>query len=160
MERDFRELTAETDWAMRTFADRIQLSGNEFRVLLLVMRAEGRGVSLTAGELREQMGLSGAAITYLVERMCEEGYLRRESDADDRRKRRVRRTERGSDVTQAYFDRLDANVRAALTGLPDADLDAAHRVFAALVASARSFHDDSPSRRRSPAYPVAPTRAG
>ena len=36
------------------------------------------GTPLTAGDLRRQMGVSGAAITYLVERMVETGHLRRE----------------------------------------------------------------------------------
>jgi DNA-binding MarR family transcriptional regulator len=56
------------------------LSPNEFRALQFVMIAEAQGIPLTAGELRRQMGLSGAAITYLVERMTETGHLRRETD--------------------------------------------------------------------------------
>ena len=47
------------------------LSANDFRALLHVMVAEHAGAPLNAGELRELMGMSGAGITYLVERMIE-----------------------------------------------------------------------------------------
>src|SRR5438067_1644247 len=86
MGADLRELTSESDWIARLFAEENGFSANEFRALLFVMMADSTGHHLTAGELRRQMGLSGAAITYLVERMVAAGNLRRETDPRDRRK--------------------------------------------------------------------------
>ncbi len=85
MAADLRELTSESDWLVRLFANQYELSANEFRALLFVMLAERSATHLTAGELRRQMGLSGAAITYLVERMVDTGHLRRDTDPSDRR---------------------------------------------------------------------------
>jgi DNA-binding MarR family transcriptional regulator len=94
---------------------------------------------LTAGDLRKRMGMSGAAITYLVERMIASGHLHRESDPADRRKVILRVADHGMDVARSFFTPLGEQTRAALAGLPDADLAAAHRTFAALVDAMRAF---------------------
>jgi DNA-binding MarR family transcriptional regulator len=134
-----RELTSQSDWIARTFADQNNVSANEFRALLFVMIAETNGVRLTAGELRKQMGLSGAAITYLVERMAEVGHLRRETDPADRRKVILRYGERGMEIARAFFMQLGQHNHAAMAGLPDEDLEAAHRTFTAMVGAMKDF---------------------
>jgi DNA-binding MarR family transcriptional regulator len=139
---DLRELTSESDWISRAFAEQNKLSANEFRALLFVMIAEAGGVRLTAGDLRKQMRLSGAAITYLVERMTGDGHLRRESDPNDRRKVILRYGERGMEVSRRFFAVLGQRNQDAMAHLPDADLEAAHRTFCAMVGAMRSFRDD------------------
>jgi DNA-binding MarR family transcriptional regulator len=139
---DLRELTSESDWIARAFAEQNDVSANEFRALLFVMIAETKGVRLTAGELRKQMGLSGAAITYLVERMTEIGHLRRETDPTDRRKVILRYGERGKEVARSFFMRLGQHNHGAMADLADSDLEAAHRTFGAMVDAMKSFRAD------------------
>ena len=83
---DVRAMNAESDQIGRHFAARHDVAANDFRALLHVMVAETAGTPLTAGDLRKRMGMSGAAITYLVERMIASDHLLRESDPTDRRK--------------------------------------------------------------------------
>lgn len=142
---DLREMTAESDWVARAFADQHDVSANEFRALLFVMVAETSGHRLTAGDLRRQMGLSGAAITYLVERMTETGHLRREVDPRDRRRVILRYADHGLEVARGFFSTLAAHSHDALTELPDEDLAAADRVFGALVGAMRHFRSELPS---------------
>jgi MarR family transcriptional regulator, organic hydroperoxide resistance regulator len=141
---DLRDLTSESDWIVRSFAQQNDVSANEFRALLFVMIAEAKGIRLTAGELRRQMSLSGAAITYLVERMTSDGHLRRETDPADRRKVILRHSDRGVDVARAFFRRLTQHNHVALAALPDSDLEAAHRTFVALVAAMKDFRAQRP----------------
>ena len=136
---DLRELTSQSDRIARTFAEQNNVSANEFRALLFVMIAEMNGVRLTAGDLRKQMGLSGAAITYLVERMAEVGHLRRETDPTDRRKVILRYGEHGMGIARAFFMRLGQHNHGAMADLPDADLQAAHRTFTAMVLAMKDF---------------------
>ena len=136
---DVRAMTAESDQIGRHFAGRHDVAANDFRALLHVMVAETAGTPLTAGDLRKRMGMSGAAITYLVERMIASGHLHRESDPADRRKVILRVADHGMDVARSFFTPLGEHTRAALAGLPDADLAAAHRTFAALVDAMRAF---------------------
>ena len=73
---DVRALSAESDQIGRVFAGLHDVAANDFRALLHIMVAETAGSPLTAGELRRRMGMSGAAITYLVERMIDSGHIR------------------------------------------------------------------------------------
>ncbi len=136
---DLRAMNAESDQIGRHFAGRHDVAANDFRALLHVMVAQTAGTPLTAGDLRKRMGMSGAAITYLVERMIASGHLHRESDPADRRKVILRVADHGMDVARSFFTPLGEQTRAALAGLPDADLAAAHRTFAALVDAMRAF---------------------
>lgn len=60
---DVRALSVESDQIGRTFAAINTLGVNDFRALLHIMVADDAGAPLTSGELRQRMGLSGAAIT-------------------------------------------------------------------------------------------------
>jgi DNA-binding MarR family transcriptional regulator len=139
---DIRALSAESDQIGRMFAARHDVSSNDFRALLHVMVADSQGNPLTSGELKNRMGLSGAAITYLVERMIASDHIRRESDPTDRRKVLLRYADHGMAVAGAFFAPLAQHTHAALADLPDDDLAAAHRVFSALIAAMRAFEDE------------------
>jgi DNA-binding MarR family transcriptional regulator len=136
---DVRAMNAESDQIGRHFAGRHDVAANDFRALLHVMVAETAGTPLTAGELRKRMGMSGAAITYLVERMIASGHLRRESDPADRRKVILRVADHGMEVARAFFTPLAEQTRLALAVLSDAELRAAHRTFTALIGAMHAF---------------------
>jgi DNA-binding MarR family transcriptional regulator len=139
---DVQALSAESDQIGRAFASVHRLSANDFRALVHVMVAENAGTPLTAGELRARMGMSGAAITYLVERMIESGHLRRDADPADRRKVILRYADHGIEVGRAFFTPLANHTHRVLADLPHDDLAAAHRVFTAVLAAMTAFRDD------------------
>ena len=145
---DLRGLTAESDQIGRHFAASHDVRPTDFRALLHIMVAETAGQPMTSGDLSQRMGLSGAAITYLVDRLIESGHLRRDSHPADRRKVILRYSEPGLDTARSFFTPLGAHTHAALGDLPDADLAAAHRVFTALIAAMRRFQDELDSRPR------------
>ena len=136
---DVRALSAESDQIGRVFAGLHDVAANDFRALLHIMVGETAGSPLTAGELRARMGVSGAAITYLVERMIDSGHIRRDSDPDDRRKVLLRYADHGMTVARAFFTPLAGHTHDAMAGLPDDDLVAAHRTFTALIDAMRAF---------------------
>ncbi|HTI74435.1 MAG TPA: MarR family winged helix-turn-helix transcriptional regulator [Mycobacterium sp.] len=139
---DVRAMTAESDQIGRHFAGRHDVAANDFRALLHIMVAETSGVPLTAGDLRRRMGVSGAAITYLVERMIASGHVRREADPADRRKVLLRVADHGMDVARGFFSPLADHTRRALAGISDDDLAAAHRTFTAVVDAMRAFRNE------------------
>src|SRR4029078_4792208 len=134
-----RRWTAESEQIGRYFAGRHDLAANDFRALLHIMVAETSGAPLTAGDVRQRMGVSGAAITYLVERMIASGHVRRESDPADRRRVIRRVPDHGIHVARGFFTPLAEHIRRALADLPDEDLAAAHRTFTALVDAMRAI---------------------
>lgn len=151
MAADVRALSAESEQIGRVFAGRNELVSNDFHALVHIMVADNAGSPLTSGELRERMGLTGAAITYLVDRMIVSGHIRRESDPADRRKVILRYSDHGMAVARAFFSPLADHAHAAMTDLPDEDLAAAHRVFSAMTTAMRAFQTeltDEPATRR------------
>ncbi len=103
------------------------------------MVAETAGQPITSGELGQRMGLSGAGITYLVDRLIDSGHVRRDSHPADRRKVILRYAELGLNTARSFFTPLQKHTHAALVDLVDADLAAAHRAFTALIAAMRRF---------------------
>jgi DNA-binding MarR family transcriptional regulator len=139
---DLRIMAAESDQIGRVFAVVHDVRPTDFRALLHVMVAETAGHPITSGELRQQMGLSGAAITYLVDRMAASGHIKRESDPLDRRKVILRYSESGLNTARAFFAPLGMLTHVAMADLPDADLAAAHRVFTALIEAMRRYQHE------------------
>jgi DNA-binding MarR family transcriptional regulator len=137
-----RVMTAESEQIGRAFAAVHEVRPTDFRALLHVMVAETAGEPVTSGELRQRMGLSGAAITYLVDRMMASGHITRESDPGDRRKVILRYSDSGLATARAFFAPLGTHTREAMQDLPDADLSAAGRVFAALIEAMRRYQAD------------------
>ena len=136
---DLRVLTAESEQIGRVFAVANEVRPTDFRALLHVMVAETAGAPITSGELRQRMGLSGAAITYLVDRMMASGHITRQSDPADRRKVILRYSDSGLATARAFFAPLGTHTHATMADLPDADLSAASRVFTALIEAMRRY---------------------
>ncbi len=137
-----RVMTAESEQIGRAFAAVHDVRPTDFRALLHVMVAETAGEPVTSGELRQRMGLSGAAITYLVDRMMASGHITRQSDPTDRRKVILRYSDSGLATARAFFAPLGSHSHDAMADLPDTDLEAAARVFTALVEAMRRYQHD------------------
>ena len=136
---DLREMSNESDQIGRSFAASQDLRLNDFRALLHIMVAETGGQPMTSGDLSHRLGLTGSAITYLVDRLIESGHLRRDAHPNDRRKVILRHGDAAVATAQSFFSPLGVHARLALEDLADADLVAAHRVFTALIAAMRGF---------------------
>lgn len=139
---DLRELTAESEQIGQLFAGSQEVRAIDFRALLHIMVAETAGTPISPGELGSRMGLSGAGITYLVDRLIASGHVRREDHASDRRKIVLRYADLGLDTARAFFTPLQKHTHDALAELPDSDLTAARRVFTALIAAVGEFRSE------------------
>lgn len=76
-----REFSARVVLFHETIAARCGLHATDLKALRLLGAKE-----MTAGHLAEYTGLTGAAVTALVDRLEASGYVRRERDAEDRRR--------------------------------------------------------------------------
>ncbi|MEV0355449.1 MarR family winged helix-turn-helix transcriptional regulator [Nocardia sp. NPDC050697] len=139
---DLRALTAVSEQLGHVFARANELRPTDFRALMHIATADIEGDPVTAGRLAKLLGISTAAVTYLVERMIESGHIRRDTDAADRRKVLLRYADHGMDVARGFFTPLGTRTRAAMAALPDEDLAAAHRVFSTLIDSMRTHFDE------------------
>jgi len=78
---------------------------------------------LTPGELGHRLGLTSGGVTALTGRLIEAGYVRRERHPRDGRMRVLGMTEAGSEFLRAHMEPLLDVADAALSGLPDADVE-------------------------------------
>ena len=81
-----RELSARTVMFHQAVADRVGLNVTDHKCLDLLDR---HGAPMTAGELARASGLTSGAITGVVDRLERAGFVRRESNPDDRRQVRI-----------------------------------------------------------------------
>src|SRR6185436_997645 len=89
-----REESARSVMFLQAVAGRLGLSATELKCLDLALRA-GPGEPLTAGRLAVLTGLTTGAVTGVVDRLEEGGFVRRERDPGDRRRVIVRLVSRG-----------------------------------------------------------------
>lgn len=137
--RDIGDLTSAVDSASRDFAAQHELSYNDFRALVFTAFADAAGHSLSAGELRGRIGLSGAAVSYLIDRMTATGYLRTMGDPSDGRKVILVLTDRGTAVIRKFLAEVAEHCHRALEALSDGELAAAHRTFATMLGAMAAF---------------------
>ena len=153
---DMRAITAQSDRIGRHFSRMNDVSSSDFHALLHIMVGETAGTPLTLAQLRRRIGVSPAAITYLVDRMIDAGHIRREPDPEDRRKWLLRYEERGMKLAHDFFRPLGAHLSDAMANLSDRDLVGAHRVFTAMISAMSTFEDELTRPRK----PSADLRRG
>ncbi len=136
---DVRAVTAGSDRIGRLFASMHNVSNNDLDALLHVIVAETSGAPLTAGDMRERLGVTAPAVTYLVDRMIASGHIRRETDPTDRRKVLLRYSEHGREVAGRFFGPLGELMHTSMAEIPDEDLIAAHRVLVAVLHAMETY---------------------
>ena len=80
-----RDFAARVSLYHDAVAQTLGLHATDVKVLRLL-----EGEPMTAGAIAEQSGLTGAAVTALVDRLEASGYATRERDSDDRRRVTIR----------------------------------------------------------------------
>jgi DNA-binding MarR family transcriptional regulator len=96
-------------------ADRVGLNATDLKVLRLLGED-----AMTASQLAQRVGLTGAAVTALVDRLELAGYVTRERDTEDRRRvtlravpAMVKKIDRVYDSQNAAMERLLAGYSAS-----------------------------------------------
>lgn len=132
-------LTQETMLATQVFGAQHGIGNSELAAYLHLVVAAQSGTPIRPTDLRDSLQLSGAAITYVIERLCDKGYIHRVPDPGDRRTYTVEVTKQGRDAVAESAVRSDRRIHAALRDLADDDIHAAQRVLAALTTAARCY---------------------
>ena len=106
----------------------VDLTLAQFKALMLVASSGG----LTGRDLSQRLAIGPSAVTPLVDRLVQHGYVRREEDSDDRRVSWARPTPAGL----AVFERVSASnrdqVEELLAELPPEDAEVVERAVEAL----------------------------
>ncbi len=112
--RVFMMLSARPDDPMLT----LDLSMPQLKVLLLVERLS----SPSMGDLAHVLGVGQPAISALVDRLTDQGYVRREDDPQDRRVVRVHGTQFCHELVQRIRSAGEGRLQSVIAHLTDEEL--------------------------------------
>ena len=122
------------------FAALHHLQAADLRALVGIMSAEGVGRPLTAGQLRDYLGLSSGGASLVIDRLEAAGHIRRVRDhPTDNRVVHLRYTKQGKATGLAFFGSLGQRTNALLDQLSAEELQVIERF---LTAAADALHDE------------------
>lgn len=87
--------------------------------LMFLLRHPGSGQR----DIAEFAGITSSAVNQVVKNMLEEDYLRKETDASDKRNTKLYLTDKGAAIASRVYERLDAS-DDAITALIGAEKEA------------------------------------
>jgi DNA-binding MarR family transcriptional regulator len=113
-----REVSGQGVLYSQQVAERLGINSTDLECLDYVMRGP-----VAAGALAEMTGLTTGAITGVIDRLERAGFVRRESDPDDRRKVLVRALPAIDKKAMPLFAPMAHHTAAQLARYSDGDLD-------------------------------------
>jgi DNA-binding MarR family transcriptional regulator len=121
------------------FAGLHGLQPADLQALVAIMSAEGSGAPLTAGQLRQHLGLSAGGTSLVIDRLQAAGHIRRVRDhPSDNRVVHLRYTEQGVAAGTAFFGPLGDRTSAILASFSPAELAVISQF---VTAAASALHD-------------------
>jgi len=120
------------------FAAIHRLQPADLRALVAIMSAEGAGTPLTAGQLREHLGLSSGGTSLVIDRLQAAGHIRRDRDhPTDNRVVHLRFTDQGMATGLAFFGSLGDRTNAILDQFSHDELLVIDRFITAMADATR-----------------------
>ncbi len=111
------------------------------------MSAEGSDTPLTAGRLREHLGLSSGGASLVIDRLEQAGHIRRARDhPTGNRVVHLRYTDQGRATGLAFFGSLGARANAIMDQFSRQDLQVIAAFIAAMADSAHQQVQDLEGR--------------
>ena len=122
-----RRLTVELDQLGHQFAAQHRLHPTDMRALVAIMDAARAGQAISPGRLGEELNLTSASVTALLDRLERLGHLRRVRDQHDRRRITLEIERQALALGAEFFGPLNAELLRAMEGFGDADLEVVGR---------------------------------
>lgn len=119
------------------------LGGTDVAALQYVART--RESRVTLGDLADWLDVTRAAASMVSKRLVEAGYLQREDDESDGRRRWLALTPRGREAADEAFGEADREATALVDRLDDSVIDTVVEVLGSLTAI---FDRDAPPRSK------------
>ena len=116
------------------FAALHQLQPADLQALVAIMSAEGNGTPLTAGQLRQHLGLSSGGTSLVIDRLAAAGHIRRARDhPTDNRIVHLRYTDQGRATGIAFFGSLGDRAHAILDQFSLGEMEIIQRFITAMA---------------------------
>ncbi len=117
----------------------VGLTANEFQAVQYIASAAAAGVPAHPRHIAETLGVTGAAVSMLLDRLVERGMVHRERDPEDGRSRVLYLTNQARAALGAAYGELPDAVQELLDSIP---IEEAQRI-AALAAAVQNVLDST-----------------
>jgi len=121
------QLETDATRLVEVYARRRGLRFAEAHALLTIRRTELQGTPATPGDLSHTLLLTPGAVTGLIDRLVRSGLVRREPDAVDRRRVRLRASAEGRAVAGELLAMTAARTDGVVTAFSEAELSTVER---------------------------------
>jgi DNA-binding MarR family transcriptional regulator len=119
------------------YARQSGLSMSQINTLFHIHRASGSGVT----DLGEHLGISNAAVSQLLERLVQQGLIRRDEDPADRRAKKLTLTEKGAQTLQEGIHARQGWLQDLSATLSAAEKEQVAAALKILIAKTRQMDD-------------------
>ncbi|NMD94986.1 MarR family transcriptional regulator [Rhodococcus sp. BL-253-APC-6A1W] len=138
-----RALAVELNLFGAEFARANNLPFTDVRALICLLDAERSGHPATPSWLREQLGLTSASVTALVDRLEASGHVQRQRHPQDRRSILLEVTPEAVELGWSFSGVLISNAVAKIEARSDEEMD----TISSFIADLRQVVEDSRSSR-------------
>jgi DNA-binding MarR family transcriptional regulator len=128
-----RRMSLELDQLGHQFAAQHRLHPTDMRALVAVMDAARSGRPMRPGRLGEELNLTSASVTALLDRLEQAGHLHRARDHTDRRRVTLEIDQRALELGAEFFGPLNARLLKAMEEFSEADLEVVGRFLEAMT---------------------------
>jgi DNA-binding MarR family transcriptional regulator len=128
-----RRINVELDQLAHDFAVQHRLHPTDMRALVAIMDAARSGQAMSPGRLGEELGLTSASVTALLDRLEQAGHIHRARDHHDRRRVTLEIDPQALALGAEYFGPLNTQLLKAMDEFGHADLEVAGRFLEAMT---------------------------
>jgi DNA-binding MarR family transcriptional regulator len=142
IEDHLRRYGSEMSRVVDIFARRNRMPAHDVHGLALVVNAERQGTPATPRDLQRALTLTSGAVTGLIDRLVRAGHVRRQADADDRRRVRLHSDEAGRRLGREFFGPLATRTDRIMAARSPAELAVIEAFLAEVVDAAVEYRQE------------------
>ena len=128
-----RRINVELDQLGHQFAAQHRLHPTDMRALVAIMDAARSGQAMSPGRLGEELALTSASVTALLDRLEQAGHIHRARDRHDRRRVTLEIDQQALALGAEFFGPLNTQLLKAMDEFSHADLEVVGRFLEAMT---------------------------
>lgn len=117
------------------FRERFGLTGAKWKIIAVLSIKEG----ITQKHIADMLFVEAPTLVSVIDKMEKEGYVRRESDSNDRRNNLIFMTKKSKDIVDPIIDSILEIRNMGLDKISKKDMEAAKKVLSQIITNTEKF---------------------
>ena len=117
------------------FRERFGLTGAKWKIIAVLSIKEG----ITQKHIADMLFVEAPTLVSVIDKMEKDGYVRRESDSNDRRNNLIFMTKKSKDIVDPIIDSILEIRNMGLDKISKKDMEAAKKVLSQIITNTEKF---------------------